>query len=179
MQRIEGRLVHKISELVKEGVTSVGEMERHLQYYVKKEIFVGRAVPDPANRRFFPSRNDIYNFMYRASLQMRHSKIDQENLYFKIEDWKKESPQDMFYLRPSTNEKPSASHGQQQVHMTEDEDDIMWQTGSDESGQPKDFLFVHQTSWQRSMLQKYGNEICLLDATYKTSRYALPLFFYV
>ena len=24
---------------------------------------------------------------------------------------------------------------------------------------------------------KYGNEICLLDATYKTSRYALPLFF--
>jgi len=24
---------------------------------------------------------------------------------------------------------------------------------------------------------RYGNEICLLDATYKTSRYALPLFF--
>ena len=83
----------------------------------------------------------------------------------------------MFYLRPSTNEKSSASHGQQQVHMTEDEDDIMWQTGSDENGQPKDFLFVHQTSWQRSMLQKYDNESCLLDATYKTSRYALPLFF--
>ena len=25
--------------------------------------------------------------------------------------------------------------------------------------------------------EHYGNEICLLDATYKTSRYALPLFF--
>ena len=92
MQRIDERLVQKISELVKEGVTSVAEMERHLHYYVKKEIFMARAVPYPANRRFFPSRNDIYNFMYRASLQMRHSKIDQENLYFKIEDWKKESP---------------------------------------------------------------------------------------
>ena len=29
------------------------------------------------------------------------------------------------------------------------------------------------------MLKKYGNEMCLLDATYKTTRYALPLFFLV
>ena len=26
------------------------------------------------------------------------------------------------------------------------------------------------------LLKKYGNEMCLLDATYKTTRYALPLF---
>ena len=26
-------------------------------------------------------------------------------------------------------------------------------------------------------MKRYGNEICLLDATYRTSRYALPLFF--
>ena len=179
MQRIDDRLVQKISELLMEGITSVAEMERHLQYYVKMEIFVGGPVPDPSNRRFFPSRNDIYNFMYRASLEMRHSKIDQENLQFKIDDWRKESPQDMFHLRPSTSETSSASHYQQQVHMPEDEDDIMWQTGSNENGQPMDLLFVHQTSWQKSMLEKYGNEIYLLDATYKTSRYALPLFFFM
>ena len=29
------------------------------------------------------------------------------------------------------------------------------------------------------LLKKYGNEMCLLDATYKTTRYALPLFFLV
>mgnify|MGYP000498274191 CR=1 FL=1 len=28
-------------------------------------------------------------------------------------------------------------------------------------------------------MEIYGNEICLLDATYKTSKYALPLFFVV
>lgn len=28
-------------------------------------------------------------------------------------------------------------------------------------------------------MEKYGQEICLLDATYKTSRYSLPLFFVV
>ena len=38
-------------------------------------------------------------------------------------------------------------------------------------------LFCHQTEWQRRLLMRYRNEICLLDATYKTSRYALPLFF--
>ena len=38
-------------------------------------------------------------------------------------------------------------------------------------------LLVHQTKWQSDLLSKYGGEICLLDATYKTSCYALPLFF--
>ncbi|KAJ7386132.1 hypothetical protein OS493_012476 [Desmophyllum pertusum] len=63
MQRIDARPVQKINELVKESVTSVAEMERHLHYYVKKELFSGMPVPNPANRRFVPSRHDIYNFM--------------------------------------------------------------------------------------------------------------------
>ena len=29
-------------------------------------------------------------------------------------------------------------------------------------------LWVHQTQWQKQLLSRYGNEICLLDATYKT-----------
>ena len=37
-------------------------------------------------------------------------------------------------------------------------------------------LFVHQSKWQAQILQKYGNEICLLDATYKTSKFDIPLF---
>ena len=38
-------------------------------------------------------------------------------------------------------------------------------------------LFVHQTTWQRRLLKKYGDNICLLDASYCTTRYLLPLFF--
>ena len=38
-------------------------------------------------------------------------------------------------------------------------------------------LFLHQTTWQRRLLKKYGDHICLLDATYRTTRYSLPLFF--
>ncbi|KAK3084295.1 hypothetical protein FSP39_011174, partial [Pinctada imbricata] len=40
-----------------------------------------------------------------------------------------------------------------------------------------DFIFIHQTLWQQQMLIKYGQDICIMDATYKTSKYALPLFF--
>lgn len=41
------------------------------------------------------------------------------------------------------------------------------------------FLLVHQTLNQQKLLKTYGNELCLLDATYKTSKYAMPMFFVV
>jgi hypothetical protein len=40
-------------------------------------------------------------------------------------------------------------------------------------------LLVHQTDDQRRLLAKYGDELCLLDATHKTSKYSIPLFFLV
>ena len=36
-------------------------------------------------------------------------------------------------------------------------------------------LVVYQSQWQRRLLARYGC-MCLLDATYKTTRYSLPLF---
>ena len=44
-------------------------------------------------------------------------------------------------------------------------------------GQNQKFLYVHQSAWQKKLLQQYGNDTCLLDATYRTTSYALPLFF--
>ena len=40
-------------------------------------------------------------------------------------------------------------------------------------------LFVYQSKWQMDLIKRCGNEIILLDATYKATRYALPLFFMV
>ena len=39
------------------------------------------------------------------------------------------------------------------------------------------FLFVHQSANQKLILEKHWNEIYLLDATYKTTKYSIPLFF--
>ena len=41
----------------------------------------------------------------------------------------------------------------------------------------ENFLLVYQTKCQQDLMRRYGNEICLLDATYKTTRYSLPMFF--
>lgn len=41
------------------------------------------------------------------------------------------------------------------------------------------FLLVHQTKNQKRLMEKYGNELYLLDAAHKTSKYAIPLFFVV
>lgn len=46
----------------------------------------------------------------------------------------------------------------------------------DNENQPTSFLLIIQTEFQRNLLVKYGQEIVLMDATYKTSKYDLPLF---
>ena len=39
-------------------------------------------------------------------------------------------------------------------------------------------LFIHQEPWQREIMSKYG-EMVLLDATYRTTKYDVALFFLV
>lgn len=36
-------------------------------------------------------------------------------------------------------------------------------------------LFIHQSIWQQKLLRLYGSDICLIDSTYKTTVYGLPL----
>jgi hypothetical protein len=153
-------------------------MQRHLQYYVRKEIFAGQKPPEVTNRRFFPTSVDVRNHMYRATIQHRHSNIDQENLEFKIKEWEKESPDDKYFFRPFTHTNTTGDDGagncDDEENYSHDDNDIVEIKQQEQS---KNILLVHQTQWQRKLLEKYGGDICLLDATYKTSRYALPMFF--
>jgi len=36
--------------------------------------------------------------------------------------------------------------------------------------------FVHQSSWQQRIMALYGSDVCVVDSTYKTTLYELPLF---
>ena len=78
--------------------------------------------------------------------------IDQDCLDKKIHDWRKSDPSVNIFFRPR-------------------------KVSSDENHQTDTFLFVYQAKWQQDLLMRYGSEILLLDATYRTTRYALPLFF--
>jgi hypothetical protein len=101
-----------------------------------------------------------------------HSSIDQENLQLKIDEWKVSHPGDSFLFRPYTAvdscEVVDESNNADEV----DGNDAVLIEGRGQTG----LLIVYQSAWQKKMLTKYG-ELCLLDATYKTTHYAVPLFF--
>lgn len=60
-----------------------------------------------------------------------------------------------------------------------------WMSGGQEkiffrkSTESTPFLLVHQSQQQKYLMDRYGNELCSLDATYRTSKYALYVFFVV
>ena len=101
----------------------------------------------------------IRNHVYRAQKSCQLPRIDQENLKLKVEQWQKDDPEKMFMFRPYTE--PTT---EQVLTNTED-------------SQSHSLLFIHQEPWQRQLIKKYGNTISLLDVTYKTTKYELPLFF--
>jgi hypothetical protein len=135
---------------------------------------------------------DIRNHMYLATVENCFSKFDQENVSAKTEKWEKENPEDKLFYRPYqdgaiTLATAVTSDESKEIDVIESQEeiDIETQEETDVETQKinleleKSLLFVHQTAWQRRLLAKYGNDLCLLDATYKTTRFAVPLFFLV
>ena len=159
---VDKQIRQHIKQLVGDGVYNVAEMERHTTIFVKNQLFAGKPLPSVLNRRYFPTRRDITNIMYAARIAKMHSRIDQDNLEALISTWKEESPDDNFYFRPYVECAARREADGGNVTMTSE----------GQSG----LLIVHQSAWQRRLLQKYGS-LCLMDATYKTTRYAVPLFF--
>ncbi|PJE77343.1 hypothetical protein CI610_03739 [invertebrate metagenome] len=84
----------------------------------------------------------------------------------KVRQWKDEHPDDSWTLRLS-------SFVKRPLNEDEEED------GSDPIMKLQDdsFLVVFQTVWQKRLLERYGKEVVFLDATYRTTKYTLPLFF--
>jgi hypothetical protein len=94
---IDSRVIAKIKELVRMNIIRVGEVQRHVEIFVKKDIFCGKEMPAANNRRFFPSRRDIANHIYAARQQLLKSRCDQDNLKVKLLEWQKMNPSDNFF----------------------------------------------------------------------------------
>ncbi len=162
MQKVDDDIIGRIYELVNEGIRSVSEMERHLQVFVKYQMFAGRSPPDETNRRFYPTRTDIRNHMYRATQAQRLSKIDQEDVQCKLEEWQREHPEDSFFFRPCTVSDVEASHVVDRSSPNDNDEDSMSDDIGEMTGSEKEFmdaskslLFVHQTKWQKDILLRY------------------------
>ena len=112
------------------------------------------------------------------------SQIDQVNLIKLVEQWTKEDPTRKFFVRPCTSENSeNKDEPLQEVDEEDDDDGDLDYTPpqkisiEDIRKKAHNFLYIHQEKWQRDLLIKCGNNIFLLDATYKTTKYNLPLFF--
>ena len=163
LQTIDPRIISKMNDLVNEGVCNISELERAVRRYVKHDLFGVDKLPHVSNRRFHPSTADIRNHFNMALAKCKLAKKDQENAGMLVENWKVSADlNDKLHFRRysvgSTSRNTPASL-------------------SDDVQRPSTLLFVHQMAWQQRLLLRYGQDICLLDATYKTSKYALPLFF--
>ena len=155
-QRIHPKLVSKIYELVAEGITNVQEVKNHLKCYVLHVLYVHQ-IPDLTDRAYFPNTSDVRNHVYLAQHACQLSKFDQENLRLKIEHWKQDNPTALHFYRPFISSEDTSSTSENNSNQT--------------------LLFVHQEAWQQDLLSKYGNTISLMDATYKTTKYEIALFF--
>ena len=96
--------------LAGEGIRNIKEMKRALRLHVKTELFEGQPLPPINSRRFYPEELDIRNYMYNATAKLRMSKIDQENLAIKIENWEKSNSEDSFYFRAYGDKATSVDH---------------------------------------------------------------------
>ena len=52
---------------------------------------------------------------------------------------------------------------------------VLWLFSDGDDVEISDVVFAHQSSWQQHLLQLFGSFMCLIDATYKTTCYELPL----
>ena len=93
------------------------------------------------------------------------SKLDQENLNQHLIQWQKNGNGHNAFFQPYVSK------------MTPSSSDCCAENISDEQEFEQTLLLVLQEEWQKHILERYGNTISLIDATYKTTQYDLPLFF--
>ena len=147
-QKMHPTISKKIESLVREGTTDGHTIQRVLKEYVNTTM--SDNPPCTTDRAYYPTVIDINNHVTKAKSALQLSKLDQQNLHLKVQEWEKTNPDAKHCFRPyrSTDNKESQS-----------------------------LLWVHQEKWQRDLLIRYGNTLSLMDATYKTTKYDLPLFF--
>ena len=165
-------------------------MKRLLKLYVRNDLLNNRDLPDIRNRRYFPTISTIRAHMVSARTKMQLSLIDQKALIEKIHIWKQEDPSiEIFFRLKSTktvnndDTKHNIEVEEQEMklkneHSVNNDDRIEGDIQEEEEEEEIKFknedsvhslLFIYQTKWQRRLFQRYGGEMLLLDATYKTT----------
>ena len=95
-----------------------------------------------------------------------------------ISKWSLQKPEDKFFFCPHSTQGDTDLTDTDNSTFENDglDDDIDEIRPKQTPKSQNNLLFCYQSEQQQRLLARYGS-ICLLDATYRTTRYALPLFF--
>ncbi|CAH1248770.1 Hypp8400 [Branchiostoma lanceolatum] len=146
---VDAEVEKHILKLALDGARRVSEFRRHINTFVKDELLRGQQPPPLTRRHYNPTDQEIRNILSKTKRQTRNSEDDQVNLQILTSRWAAESGCCIKYRSSQVQE----------------------------DGTTTKFLFCYQTHWQQRLLHIYGQQMCLLDATYRTCRYSMPLFF--
>ena len=152
-QKVNPAVAQMIGELVADGITEVNDVKKALRHRITHYLCKD-SPPDPNDRAYFPTQDDLKNHIYRAKQALQHSKYDQENLRLKVQNWKKTHPDANFFFRPRVIDDSNSTT------ESEREGKVDCQTG--EQSQGHSFLSVHQHKWQKDLLLKYGKPLFLV-----------------
>ena len=173
-QRVDPKVSNKISQLVAIGIRSEKEMKQHLDNYIARELFPGRARPFHSNRRFYPSKGVIRINMYNAYVKKRLEVIDLDGIDGCLAQWRSVHPDDKFHFRRYADVDAAQLHGARGISVEEENEEEL---KIKQKVAKQQFLFAHQTPFQSHLLRRYGNHVCFLDPAYRTTKYAVPMFF--
>lgn len=72
-QMMDKNVAKKITDLVRQGITAVQEVKKHVDSYVRDVLFAGKGAPDESCRAFFPSTQNIHNHIRTSLKKMQES----------------------------------------------------------------------------------------------------------
>ncbi|KAG9475364.1 uncharacterized protein [Eleutherodactylus coqui] len=98
-QKVDPRVIEKITELSKSGVSENKEIKRLVDHFVSHELFGGQELP-VKSRRFFPTMKDIRNIMRRCTNEHKRSVTDQCTVLQLFAQWQQENEDHRLYCRP-------------------------------------------------------------------------------
>eukprot|EP00795_Rhopilema_esculentum_P007013 gene7013-12637_t len=183
-QPINQKVKEQIHKLTNSGVSDVQTMRELLKDFILNDMFAHTSrKPDVLNTAFFPRDRCIANHMYIAATKQKLSCMDQVNLQQRIKEWEQQDPERKFSFRASKICDGGEDRLQEDLNSPNCDNSTAISKFNPHQIKSRQFdqklLYVHQEPWQQDLLKNYGNNICLMDATYKTTKYALPLFFVI
>lgn len=168
MNPIDQRLLNHMSSVLESGCVTSDEMQRHLKVFTQKNF------PDanPLDSAFYPKVKTIGANMYRLNMKSRYHALDEVNAIKMIDDWKSKKLDDFIYYRPMTE----VCDVTESV-VTDEENNVMYHVPTRKGQrQESSMLFIYMSAAQKYLFKRYNN-LVLMDATYRTCRFAIPLFF--